>query len=250
MIKWIFFDVGNVILNDDPAMAYFYHEIFQAIQQHDKRVTLAEILAVRERSILVERNGRHYEYVMRQYLQNGKWEKVNKRIRKKLAQNWAKLSPLMPAIVPVIEQLAAKFQLGIIANQPREVVPILERYDLLKYFPVHGISQLVGKSKPDPDFFYWALAEAGCQPGQAIMIGDRVDNDIKPARAIGMKTLWLPQPLDKKGYQPKTDFEQRYFESLARASACRLPPRDESEQPHAVASDFDDILKKVDSICE
>ena len=55
MIKWIFFDIGNVILNDDPAMAFFYHEIFQAIQQNGKQVTLDEVLAARERSILLER---------------------------------------------------------------------------------------------------------------------------------------------------------------------------------------------------
>jgi 5'-nucleotidase len=248
MIKWIFFDIGNVILNDDPAMAYFYHEIFQAIQQNNTQISLDELLAARERSVLIERNGRHYESMMRQYLQNGQWEKEDKRIRKELAQNWASLSPLMPAIVPVIENLGEKFKLGIIANQPREVVPILENLGLLQYFQVHGISQIVGKSKPHPDFFYWALEQANCHPHEAIMIGDRVDNDIKPAKLIGMRTIWLPLPLEKKGYQPKTDFEQRYFESLKKASASRLPPLDESEQPAGIAEEFDEILTQVDWI--
>ncbi len=79
MIKWIFFDIGNVILNDDPAMAFFYHEIYQAIQQNGRQVTLDEVLAARERSILVERNGKHYEAVMKQFLGNGTWQKVDKR---------------------------------------------------------------------------------------------------------------------------------------------------------------------------
>jgi 5'-nucleotidase len=248
MIKWIFFDIGNVILNDDPAMAFFYHEIFQAIQQENTHITLDELLAARERSILIERNGRHYENVMRQYLQNGQWKKVDKRIRKELAQNWTKLSPLMPGIVPVIQNLAEKFKLGIVANQPREVVSILENLGLLQYFHVHGISQIVGKSKPHPDFFYWALEQASCHPHEAIMIGDRVDNDIKPARSIGMRTIWLPLSLEKKGYLPRTDFERRYFQSLARASASRLAPQDESEQPDGIARDFDEILTQVDWI--
>lgn len=248
MIKWIFFDIGNVILNDDPAMAYFYNEIFQAIQQNSTRITLDEILAARERSILIERNGRHYEAVMRQYLKNGLWKKVDKRIRKDLAQNWAKLSPVMPAVVPVIEKLAEKFQLGIIANQPREVVPIIKDLGLLGYFKIHGISQVVGKSKPNLEFFQWALDQAGCQPAESIMIGDRVDNDIKPARSIGMKTIWLPLPLDKKGYQPKTDFERRYFQSLERASASRLQPRHESETPDGIAEDFEMIAAEIDRL--
>lgn len=248
MIKWIFFDVGNVILNDDPAMAFFYHEIYQAIQRNGKNATLDEVLAARERSILVERNGKHYEAIMKQFLGDGTWKKMDKRIRRTLAENWAEKSPLMPDVVPVIQRLAEKFNLGIIANQPREVAGILENLGLLKYFQVHGISQIVGKSKPDPKFFYWALEQANCEPNEAIMIGDRVDNDVKPARSIGMKTIWLPLPLDKKGYEPKTDFERRYFESLERASASRMPPQDESETPDGIAQDFKAIPSEIDRL--
>ena len=258
MIKWIFFDIGNVILNDDPAMAFFYHQIFHAIQQNGRHVTLDEMLAARERSILIERNGKHYEAVMKQFLGDGTWQQVDKRIRRSLADNWAEYSPLIPGIVPVIQHLAgltgrsqrpvSKFNLGIIANQPREVIGILENLGLLDYFQIHGISQIVGMSKPEPRFFHWALAQANCQPHEAVMIGDRVDNDVKPAKSIGMKTIWLPLPLDKKGYHPKTDFERRYFESLERASASRMPPKDESEMPDAVAEDFDEISSIIDRL--
>jgi 5'-nucleotidase len=248
MIKWIFFDVGNVILNDDPAMAFFYHEIYQAIQQNGKPVTLDELLAARERSILVERNGKHYEALMQRFLNDGTWQREDKRIRRMLADNWAELSPLMPGIVPIIQKLTEKFNLGIIANQPREVVAILANLGLLQYFQVHGISQIVGKSKPHPDFFYWALKQAACEPGESIMIGDRVDNDIKPAKSIGMKTIWLPLSLAKKGYQPKTDFERQYFQSLERASASRLAPQDESETPDGIAEDFDEITSEIDRL--
>ncbi len=261
MIKWIFFDIGNVILNDDPAMAFFYHEIYHAIQQNGKQVSLDEVLAARERSILVERNGKHYEAVMKQFLGNGIWHKVDKQIRRKLADNWAKYSPLIPGIVPVIQQLAGqtddvpltdrwkrpvrKFKLGLIANQPKEVIGVLENLGLLKYFHIYGISQIIGLSKPDPRFFHWALEQANCQPQEAIMLGDRVDNDIKPAKMVGMKTIWLSLPLEKKGYVPKNDFEQSYFESLRRASASRMPPLDESETPDAMADDFPLVLHHV-----
>lgn len=248
MIKWIFFDIGNVILNDDPAMAFFYHEIFQAIQQNGRHISLDEVLAARERSILIERNGKHYEAIMQRFLDDGIWQNVDKRIRRAQADNWAELSPLMPGIVPIIQTLAERFSLGIIANQPREVVPVLENLGLLKYFQVQGISQIVGKSKPHPGFFKWALDQAKCDPDEAIMIGDRVDNDVKPARSVGMKTIWLPLPLDKKGYEPKTDFERQYFQSLERASASRMPPLDESEEPDGIAADFEKIASEIDRL--
>ncbi len=250
MIQWIFFDIGNVIFNDDPAMAFFYHQIYQAIQQNGKHVTVDEMLAARERSILVERNGRHYEAVMKKFLGDGVWQKVDRRIRRQLADHWAEYSPVIPGIVSVIQELAAKFKLGIIANQPKEVVGILETLGLMNYFQILGISQVVGLSKPDPRFFIWALEQANCQPQETMMIGDRVDNDIKPAKAIGMKTIWLSLPLEKKGYEPKTDFEQRYFESLKIASASRMPPLDASETPDAFAQDFEALVGQIYMLSE
>ena len=47
--------------------------------------------------------------------------------------------------------------------------------------------------KPDPAIFRYALSVAGCAPEQALMIGDRLDNDIFPAKALGMKTLRITQ---------------------------------------------------------
>jgi HAD superfamily hydrolase (TIGR01549 family) len=43
----------------------------------------------------------------------------------------------------------------------------------------------VGLEKPDPAIFQLALSQSGCEPPQAVMIGDRLDNDIRPARLLG-----------------------------------------------------------------
>lgn len=38
-----------------------------------------------------------------------------------------------------------------------------------------------------------ALARANCRPERAAMIGDRLDNDIVPAKRLGMATIWIRQ---------------------------------------------------------
>ena len=43
--------------------------------------------------------------------------------------------------------------------------------------------------------FHCALAKAQCLPVNAVMIGDRLDNDIVPAKKVGMKTVWIKQCL-------------------------------------------------------
>ena len=38
-----------------------------------------------------------------------------------------------------------------------------------------------------------ALNKAMCEPAEAFMVGDRLDNDIYPAKKLGMKTVWVRQ---------------------------------------------------------
>lgn len=48
-----------------------------------------------------------------------------------------------------------------------------------------------GFSKPDPEVFAWLgerLAARGILPEEVMMIGDRLDNDVEPARAAGWRT--------------------------------------------------------------
>ncbi len=42
-----------------------------------------------------------------------------------------------------------------------------------------------------------ALKEADCKPDEAVMIGDRIDNDILPAKKLGVKTVWVRQGFAK-----------------------------------------------------
>ena len=41
--------------------------------------------------------------------------------------------------------------------------------------------------------FEIALERSRCRPENAVMIGDRIDNDIVPAKQLGMKTIWIKQ---------------------------------------------------------
>lgn len=43
--------------------------------------------------------------------------------------------------------------------------------------------------KPKPDMIYQAIKRAGCQPEEAVMIGDRIDTDIASGRNAGIDTI-------------------------------------------------------------
>lgn len=54
-----------------------------------------------------------------------------------------------------------------------------------------------GISKPDLRIFQLALEKAQCNSEEVIMIGDRIDNDIIPAKKIGMYTIWVKQGMGR-----------------------------------------------------
>lgn len=62
-----------------------------------------------------------------------------------------------------------------------------------KYIDLVIASAEEGVSKPDRRIFEIALERSGCKPENAVMIGDRIDNDIIPAKQLGMKTIWIKQ---------------------------------------------------------
>ena len=95
-----------------------------------------------------------------------------------------------PDAAPVLAELKRRgFRLGVIANQNPGTEGRLAAWELLQYFDVVAASAELGVAKPDPAIFQWALERAGCKPAEALMVGDRLDNDVAPAKALGFRTV-------------------------------------------------------------
>lgn len=213
MISWVFFDVGNVILNDDPAQARAFILLYRALAGRGQAMSFDELLA--ERRKLVRQEGmeptRPYFQTLGKRLLGDDYPGVLASMAEDIFPRWGELNPVIPGVPNVIGELKEKYQLGLLANQPREVIDVLKGHGLWDVFTVQGISAEVGLHKPAPAFFQWALDQAGCLPEQALMIGDRVDNDILPARSVGMKTLRLILHPESKGYRPEDPCECAYM---------------------------------------
>ena len=100
-------------------------------------------------------------------------------------------SALYDDVRPCLDMLAGRCRLGVIANQPTSVRAAMERDDLVRYFEVWGVSDDLGMQKPDPALFTHVLATARAEPARTVMLGDRLDYDVRPARAAGMRTVWV-----------------------------------------------------------
>lgn len=79
----------------------------------------------------------------------------------------------------------------LVANQPREALVRLSRLGWLRHVQGTVVDCDYGVSKPDPRIFQIACARARVAPAQVIMVGDRLDNDVVPARRLGMRAAWV-----------------------------------------------------------
>jgi FMN phosphatase YigB (HAD superfamily) len=94
-------------------------------------------------------------------------------------------------VLPALGILRRRYRLGIIANQPSDVRAALRRDGIDAFLDVWGISDDLGLEKPDQALYAQALRLAAVEPGRAVMVGDRLDYDVRPARAEGMRAVWI-----------------------------------------------------------
>jgi len=98
---------------------------------------------------------------------------------------------LYPDVTRAIERLRANgHRVSIIANQPAIRTAQLRAIGVDA--DVIAMSEEIGASKPNPKFFAAALELMGSPPpGSVAYVGDRVDNDVLPSIAAGLRAVWI-----------------------------------------------------------
>ena len=82
------------------------------------------------------------------------------------------------------------YRLAVLANQPARRTGELRALGIEA--EVIAMSDELHIWKPDPAFFATALELLGSPPPSAVAyVGDRVDNDVLPAIAAGMRAVWI-----------------------------------------------------------
>lgn len=171
--QWLFFDVGSTLVNENKA---YEARIKTAIAGKD--ISYQEF----------------YDKMLSYFRKNKKGDLEALSFYGLERPAWrTDLETLYPQTKEILEQLGPEYKLGIIANQLPGLEKRLKDFGILDYFDAIFSSADLGLAKPNPAIFRLALQKSNCLPHQAIMIGDRLDNDIVPAKRIGMKTIWIKQ---------------------------------------------------------
>jgi HAD superfamily hydrolase (TIGR01549 family) len=90
--------------------------------------------------------------------------------------------------LPVLEELrAAQLRIGLVSNGIRDLTEFVAHHRL--EVDVIVDSRRHGRVKPHPTIFQAALEALGVAPGEAVMVGDSLEEDVEGARALGMRAL-------------------------------------------------------------
>ncbi|HTB39548.1 MAG TPA: HAD family hydrolase, partial [Reyranella sp.] len=133
---------------------------------------------------------------------------------------------LRPEIDGLLRRLRGRgLKLGIVANHPAAARERLARAGIGDLFDYEGLSSVTGFGKPDPRAFTAATEALGVSPSDCIMVGDRIDNDIAPAKALGMAAIQF------RGGRHR-----------------RQRPRSAAEEPDAVVTDVLELGEAIMSL--
>ena len=170
-IKWIFFDIGSTLVDESVA---YQNRIERTIA--GTNVTYDDFY-----NKMVE---------ISKYNQSG-YNKALEAYGLKMAPWNSDDEFVYPETENCLSELSKHYKIGIIANQNLGSEERLEKLGLLKHIDLVIASAEEGVAKPDLRIFQIALDRANCKPEEAVMVGDRIDNDIIPANKIGMTTVWI-----------------------------------------------------------
>ena len=179
MVEWLFFDLGNTLYDETCSE---YERVVSMIKANELNIDPSDFLAQMRLGASIYAPS-PFAYAREHF---GIQENYPYSSEKEV---------LFDGVADVLKQLSACYKLGILANQPSSTLERLKKDGIYPYFDLCLLSETENLFKPDLAFFDYAIQKAECQPDRIVMIGDRLDNDIMPAKKAGMKTVRMKQGL-------------------------------------------------------
>lgn len=193
-LDWVFLDLGSTLIDESEFMEHLFRKAYESLEAEGVETTWKVFRNNLQRVIKQRSHGGGVRNILRAVVPFFTKEKETvERIVEDYTTNvnlqYLELLTLYPETAPVLRKLNKKYHLGVIANQPKGARRSLRKLGIIKYFKVIALSNELGYGKPNPKIFLHALKNAKCSPHKAVMIGDRLDTDIAPAKSIGTRTV-------------------------------------------------------------
>jgi FMN phosphatase YigB (HAD superfamily) len=200
--RWLFFDVGNTLVSEDAATEDRIRQLMRCFERRGRRFSAAEI-----RGALQKASTGFAPRLLTAALAKLCEDPQLCRVIAGGTRYPKELERPHDDAPEVLRRLSAHYRIGVIANQSLGTEQRLTDWGMMPFVSLCFASAELGIEKPDQSIFRLALAHAECMPAEAVMIGDRLDNDIRPARLQGWRTVRILQGL-ARFQSPRDAFDE------------------------------------------
>jgi HAD superfamily hydrolase (TIGR01662 family) len=187
MIKLIIFDLWQTLACRNVG----YSTTSKMLEETGVKIPKEKFVKIFEESIQTKKWGSKYE-AYKNLCQNMGLETTQEnislliRIRDKAEAE----TRLYPHTISMLKQLREKgYKIGLVSNSSVFAIEQIKKTPLLSYIDYPLFSFDVGTIKPDLEFFKEMLKISKCEPKEVIMVGDKLNDDVLPAKDLGMKAI-------------------------------------------------------------
>jgi FMN phosphatase YigB (HAD superfamily) len=207
MIKFLIFDFGGTV---DTNGIHWIEKFWSKYREHSIDITKDEfinayIFAERKMNERIKPEDSFKTTLNNQlslqfeYLRNNNIGKVIDRNIEDISDEcYSGVEKCISQFKNVIRDFEEDFSLSVVSNFYGNLEPVLEEFNIRNCFKIVTDSTLVKVRKPDPEIFRITLRELSALPDETFVIGDSLENDIRPAKGIGCNTIWLIKQTNKK----------------------------------------------------
>ncbi|HOF33927.1 MAG TPA: HAD family hydrolase [Spirochaetota bacterium] len=209
MIKTVFFDLGNTIvdyhsgnLTDEEKDFLGLFQMHGKLKEYEIGIEFDKLLNTFYYpwiNVLTKRNESKKEFDMMHFMPDAIQENSNIFMELILAfhEPCARFAVAMHGIREVLSEIKSRgIKTGIISNStvPGQCHSVTLKYlNLSELIDYEFYSYDIGIRKPSHEIFRTALIKSGSMENESLMVGDRLEMDIMPAQEIGMQALWFSQ---------------------------------------------------------
>lgn len=184
MLRVVIFDFDGVLIDSEPLMRVAFADSYRRVVGEGPPPVEAYL----------EHMGESFTRIMdRLNLPHALWEPYKEFCRRNV-----ELVGVFPGSRELLAWArSANLRLGLLTGKDRgRTLELLEHFELREFFEAVIASDELRRPKPHPEGILRMLSALGCEPSQAVMVGDAV-NDIVCAQEAGVRAIavtWGTKP--------------------------------------------------------
>lgn len=197
MISTVLLDAGGVILDESEHEKQISKIIVDVLKTEIQDYSVEQYRSDVEEAVL-SFAPKVYKFIL--------WKNLRPDVElyeKLYSQAWKKWNSEMPSLRvshglgEELSKISQNYKIGIAGQYGKGLLKALENESLLKFFDHHLTQDDFSITKPDPNYYIQICEAIGVETKECIMVGDRIDNDIIPAKQLGMRTILIRVGLHK-----------------------------------------------------